>query len=244
MTRRSLPRTSSGVPSPIVRPSASTWMRSQSRMISRRSWSTIKMPQPARVRARAGSSRADRPTPPRSSPPPARRAAGSAARRRARGRSRRAAAAVRRASPPAGRASPPRPDAAPAAAGDRPRRRARATAPTRRSPDGHLARTGGSAGTCGRRPAARTVRRPARRSVCSDDVTRPAVGRSTPQATFRSVVLPLPLGPISPTISPSSTLQRHAVERADAAEALGRIEDRQGRRHRALFRARVRTGPG
>ena len=49
------PRTSSGVPSAMVRPSASTWMRSQSRMIRRRSWSTITMPQPSLRSRRAGS---------------------------------------------------------------------------------------------------------------------------------------------------------------------------------------------
>ena len=45
MTPRSL-RTAWGEPSQIVRPSASTWMRSQSRMIRRRSWSTINTPRP------------------------------------------------------------------------------------------------------------------------------------------------------------------------------------------------------
>ena len=44
----------------------------------------------------------------------------------------------------------------------------------------------------------RAARRPARRAI----VTRPAVGRSTPQTTFSSVVLPEPLGPISPSTSP------------------------------------------
>ena len=100
----SLPRTSSGVPSPMVRPSASTWMRSQSRMISRRSWSTISTPQPRSSRTRRID--ASRSSDSCSFIP----AAGSSSSRkrgrpRARARSRRGAADRRRASSPRGPAA-------------------------------------------------------------------------------------------------------------------------------------------
>ena len=43
--------------------------------------------------------------------------------------------------------------------------------------------------------------------------------------TLNAVVLPAPFGPISPTISPGSAVEGHAVERDDAAETLGDVVD-------------------
>ena len=152
----------------------------------------------------AGSSRAARPTPPRSSPPRARRGAGSgAAGERARdldppllavGERDREPVAVGR------RGGAARAARRPARRRARARRRLPRRSPRRSSP-----RTAGSAGTCGRRRAARTRGACCRSRRRRRSRSRPAVGRRTPLATLRSVVLPLPFGPISPTISPSST---------------------------------------
>ena len=43
--------------------------------------------------------------------------------------------------------------------------------------------------------------------------------------TLNSVVLPAPLGPITPTTSPGATRQRDVVERRQAAEAHGDAVD-------------------
>ena len=48
----------------------------------------------------------------------------------------------------------------------------------------------------------------------------PASGRSMPAIRFSSVDLPVPLAPISETNSPSSNVQRHAVQRRDDRVAL------------------------
>ena len=96
-------RTSSAVPSQIVLPSASTWIRSHRRMIRRRSWSTMRTAQPSSSRTRLDRLEQRRPTPPRSSPRRARREAGTAGRLPGRARSRHAAAGRRRGSPRAGR---------------------------------------------------------------------------------------------------------------------------------------------
>ena len=48
--------------------------------------------------------------------------------------------------------------------------------------------------------------------------TVPRCGRTVPEITLNSVVLPAPLGPTSPTISPAATESETLVERAQAAE--------------------------
>ena len=170
-----------GRPSPIVRPSASTWMRSQSRMISRRSWSTMTIVHPpllahapdgreqavglGLVHARRGLVQQQQ----------------AAARRPARGRSPPAAAGRRRASPRQPVARRPRARAAPAppvtpvdvaAAGHRADRDVLR--------HGHLAEQADLLERARRRRAARRWcgGRPSARWPAI--VTRPAVGRSTP----------------------------------------------------------------
>ena len=46
----------------------------------------------------------------------------------------------------------------------------------------------------------------------------PAVGFRLPASRLKSVVLPAPLGPIRPSISPRLKRDRHAVDGAQAAE--------------------------
>ena len=47
--------------------------------------------------------------------------------------------------------------------------------------------------------------------------------------TSKRVVLPAPLGPMKPTISPRRDRERHVVERGDAAEALRDVVDGEAR---------------
>ena len=47
----------------------------------------------------------------------------------------------------------------------------------------------------------------------------PASGAMNPQMTLNSVVLPAPLGPMTPTTSPAATVERDVLERGEAAEA-------------------------
>jgi hypothetical protein len=56
-------------------------------------------------------------------------------------------------------------------------------------------------------------------------VTRPEVGGRTPAITLNSVVLPAPLGPISPVIDPFGDPHRRAVDRVKAAEMLVNVVD-------------------
>ena len=62
--------------------------------------------------------------------------------------------------------------------------------------------------------AARADRAPSKRTCRS-------VGRYTPVTTLKTVVLPAPLGPIRPKISPCSDVQADVVERDHPAEAHG-----------------------
>ena len=50
--------------------------------------------------------------------------------------------------------------------------------------------------------------------------------------TLNAVVLPAPFGPISPAISPSSTVERELVEREDPAEAPADVVDLEQRHRR------------
>ena len=89
--------------------------------------------------------------------------------------------------------------------------------------------------------------------------TCPAVGRYTPVSTLKQVVLPAPLGPISPRISPWLDVEADVVEGGHAAEAQGdRVDLEQALRHRlgappsgpparasrASLDVGVRPGPG
>ena len=65
---------------------------------------------------------------------------------------------------------------------------------------------------------------PCRRSV-------PAAGRTSPDATLNSVVLPAPFGPISPVIRPTGAVEAHVVERDMAAvpdRDMGKVEAVRG----------------
>ena len=118
------------------------------------------------------------------------------------------------------RGSPSSADASPArraALGARPSRsRARSA---REQPDA-LQRAGdaeaGELRAAGRRAAARRA-----------SATSPASGATKPQMTLNSVVLPAPLGPMTPTTSPGATVERDVVERGEAAEADGDRVDAQ-----------------
>ncbi len=76
---------------------------------------------------------------------------------------------------------------------------------------------------------------PARATACagrcsmrrSSSVMAPSSARSRPLMTLSSVVLPEPLGPIRPTISPRSDQQRDTGQRLHAAEAFGDAIDRE-----------------
>ena len=48
---------------------------------------------------------------------------------------------------------------------------------------------------------------------------RPTSGRTKPEMTLNSVVLPAPLGPITPTTDPRRHVEGDVVERHEAAEA-------------------------
>jgi hypothetical protein len=54
-------------------------------------------------------------------------------------------------------------------------------------------------------------------------VTEPSVTLYTPVIRLKMVVLPAPLGPISPTMPPSRTLKSHVRHRGQTAEALGEV---------------------
>ena len=55
-------------------------------------------------------------------------------------------------------------------------------------------------------------------------LTLPEAGRTKPERTLKNVVLPAPLGPISPQV-PRLERDAHAVQRRDAAEADGEPGD-------------------
>ncbi len=57
---------------------------------------------------------------------------------------------------------------------------------------------------------------PERRAL---QVIVPRSGRTKPQTTLNSVVLPAPLGPITPTTPPGRHLQRDVVEGDETAES-------------------------
>ena len=61
--------------------------------------------------------------------------------------------------------------------------------------------------------------------------TSPDVGVTSPVRQLKNVVLPAPLGPISPTISPSPTVEVDGVDRQQPAEALGHRPGLEQRRH-------------
>ena len=58
-----------------------------------------------------------------------------------------------------------------------------------------------------------------RMSSVPSSLIEPRCGRYTPFRQLKIDVLPAPFGPITANSSPRSTLERHAVERGDAAEA-------------------------
>ena len=60
----------------------------------------------------------------------------------------------------------------------------------------------------------------------------PAAGRNSPQSALMMVVLPEPLGPRNPKISPLPTGEAHVVNRGEFAEAKGQVIGCNGRRHR------------
>ena len=63
------------------------------------------------------------------------------------------------------------------------------------------------------------------------------VGRKTPVIRLTSVVLPAPLGPIRPTISPGNNFRRHVVNGAHAAKrARNPLDLEDARGHAATFR--------
>ena len=70
-------------------------------------------------------------------------------------------------------------------------------------------------------------------------MTRPAVGGNSPQIRLTMVLLPEPLGPIRPKISPCATREVDAVDRAHAAEMLGQALELKHRR--APCRAKQRA---
>ena len=106
------------------------------------------------------------------------------------------------------------------ARGPSPRSR-RPTAP--RSP----ARSGRSAAA----PSGRGGNGPSRAGPRRTRCTLPADGRTNPLRTLKNVVLPAPLGPISPHV-PLSKRDVHPVQRGDAAEADGQVGDLDHRRRR------------
>ena len=115
------------------------------------------------------------------------------------------------------------------------------------------------AGRCGRCPGGPACRSAARAARCPSSSTLPASGRSWPQMQLNSVVLPAPLGPTSPTLSPRSTAKvtsstavippnalatpGHQEQRVGVAEP--RSTSRRGRRRRRHRRAGAgRRRPG
>ena len=63
-------------------------------------------------------------------------------------------------------------------------------------------------------------------------VIAPASGAIAPAIMLNSVVLPAPFGPITAKISPSGTVEAHAVDGDQAAEAFADGVERKQRRHR------------
>ena len=62
--------------------------------------------------------------------------------------------------------------------------------------------------------------------------TAPPVGLICPSMLLNSVVLPEPLGPITPTISPGADRERDAVDGVDRAVRLPHVLDFEKGRHR------------
>ncbi len=72
---------------------------------------------------------------------------------------------------------------------------------------------------------------------------RPALGPKRPEMMLRSVVLPEPFGPISPTISPGRRLEIDAVEGAEAGEILDHAFGAELARRQASPAALVPAAP-
>ena len=66
-------------------------------------------------------------------------------------------------------------------------------------------------------------------SRAPSNTTRPQVGRYSPVRQLKNVVLPAPLGPISPTISPAVDVEVHRVDGGQAAEPHGHVLGLQDR---------------
>ena len=81
------------------------------------------------------------------------------------------------------------------------------------------------AGRCARCPAGPAGRPAARRWPSPASSTRPRSGRSWPQMQLNRVVLPAPLGPTRPTLSPGGHRQAHVADGGDAPERLGDVGD-------------------
>ena len=125
--------------------------------------------------------------------------------RAARRPARAAAASPSRSRSPASSARSARPDPVERLVDDSPsvgRRRSGRAARGARGPRGHAARAGSGRARAGSRsapaPRGRRARAPSTRPL-------PAVGRASPSRSLIVVVLPAPLGPSSPTISPRPT---------------------------------------
>ena len=221
-----------------MRPSASTWMRSQRRMIRRRSWSTISTPSPRSSRttlivsSRSSDSRSFMPAAGSSSSrkrgPPASARAISTRRCWPYGSVAAMRSAVAQRARSASAAGPPS-----RAARRRPRHR------PRRSRAPSCRRTAGSAGTSGPRRAGRTRAAVARWPCRPATSTRPAVGRSTPLATFSERRLAAAVGPDQADDLALRDRQVDVVERPDAAELL---DDALGDDRRWSFGGRCAHG--
>ena len=66
-----------------------------------------------------------------------------------------------------------------------------------------------------------------RSRVVPSSSTSPASGVYSRVITLKTVVFPAPFGPIRPETIPRVDVERHAVERHDAAEAEGHVPDRE-----------------
>ena len=95
---------------------------------------------------------------------------------------------------------------------------------------------GGEIGA-GRAPRLRSAR-----EVDALDLDPPEVGSSTPRIMLMVVVLPAPLGPTSPTISPGATWKADAVHRPQLAEGLGEVFDRKDRGRGGIIARSYPTG--
>ena len=82
--------------------------------------------------------------------------------------------------------------------------------------------------------AARSSGRSSSRSRPSTE-TEPCAGETMPEMTSSSVVFPDPLGPMSPTIDPGSTVRSHVLEGPHPAEVDGdALDDEPGGGHAAV----------